>query len=50
MIIMQTADAAKQRERIESQDLAKVIYTSEQDDSTWVQYHPKGIKGRYLLP
>ncbi|KAF2237804.1 hypothetical protein EV356DRAFT_509686 [Viridothelium virens] len=45
MIIMQTKDAAKQRARIESRGLAKVIYTHDQDDSLCVQYHPKGIKG-----
>ncbi|KAI9709946.1 MAG: hypothetical protein M1820_003024 [Bogoriella megaspora] len=45
MVIMQTTNAAKQKERIEAKGLAKVIYTHEEDDSICVQYHPKGIKG-----
>ncbi|OCL14231.1 hypothetical protein AOQ84DRAFT_309289, partial [Glonium stellatum] len=45
MIIMQTEDAARRREYIESKELAKVIFSHEQDDAICVQYHPKGIKG-----
>ena len=45
MIIMQTLDAAKQRKSIESKGQAKVIWGYEHDDTTCVQYHPKGIKG-----
>lgn len=48
MIIMQTIDAAKQRQSIESRGLAKVIWKHEHDDAVAVQYHPKGIKGGLL--
>lgn len=46
MIIMQTEDANKRRQYIESQRLAKVIASEEYTDTVFVQYHPKGIKGR----
>lgn len=45
MIIMQTDDAKKRREHIESQGLARVIFYHEHNDAICVQYHPKGIKG-----
>ncbi|PSN74043.1 hypothetical protein BS50DRAFT_595526 [Corynespora cassiicola Philippines] len=45
MIIMQTEDAKKRREHIESEGLAKVIWGYEHGDTVCVQYHPKGIKG-----
>ncbi|KAF2275324.1 uncharacterized protein EI97DRAFT_400161 [Westerdykella ornata] len=45
MIIMQTEDARKRREYIESKNLAKVIWSYDHGDSVCVQYHPKGIKG-----
>jgi hypothetical protein len=45
MIIMQTEDAKKRREYIESKGLAKVITSQEHGDTVFVQYHPKGIKG-----
>jgi hypothetical protein len=46
MIIMQTEDAKKRREHIESNGRAKVIFKHEHGDAVCVQYHPKGIKGR----
>ena len=46
MIIMQTIDALARRAYIESQDLAKVIYSYKHDDVACVQYHPKGILGQ----
>lgn len=46
MIIMQTEDAKKRREYIESKGLAKVITSQEHSDTVFVQYHPKGIKGK----
>jgi hypothetical protein len=45
MIIMQTEDAKKRRQFIESNNLAKVIWSREHGDVVAVQYHPKGIKG-----
>lgn len=45
MIIMQTEDARKRREYIESNKLAKVIWGYDHGDTVCVQYHPKGIKG-----
>ncbi|KAJ9614469.1 hypothetical protein H2200_002606 [Cladophialophora chaetospira] len=45
MIIMQTVDAAARRKYIESNNLAKVIWTHSYADSEAVQYHPKGIAG-----
>ncbi|KAF2193873.1 hypothetical protein K469DRAFT_548688 [Zopfia rhizophila CBS 207.26] len=45
MIIMQTADAKRRREYIESKGLGKVIFSYDHKDSVCVQYHPKGIKG-----
>ncbi|KAK3698933.1 hypothetical protein LTR37_016720 [Vermiconidia calcicola] len=45
MIIMQTEDAKKRKEYIESNGLAKVIWTHEGEDSFGAQYHPKGIRG-----
>lgn len=45
MIIMQTEDAQKRRQYIESRGLAKVITNHEHGDTVFVQYHPKGIKG-----
>lgn len=47
MIIMQTEDAKKRRQYIESQGLAKVITAQDHGDTVVVQYHPKGIKGRW---
>lgn len=47
MIIMQTGDAKKRKEYIESKGLAKVIWTHETETSCSVQYHPKGIPGRF---
>jgi hypothetical protein len=46
MIIMQTMDAAKRRSLIESNSLAKVIYSHEHDNAVCIQYHPKGIPGK----
>lgn len=45
MIIMQTEDAKKRREYIESKGLSKVIWGYDHGDTVCVQYHPKGIKG-----
>ncbi|KAF2117345.1 hypothetical protein BDV96DRAFT_571935 [Lophiotrema nucula] len=45
MIIMQTEDARKRREYIESKGLSKVIWGYDHGDTVCVQYHPKGIKG-----
>lgn len=45
MIIMQHPDAQKRREYIEQKGLAKVIFSQRNEDSTMIQYHPKGIKG-----
>lgn len=45
MIIMQTDDAKKRRQYIESKGLARVIASQEHDNTVFVQYHPKGIKG-----
>lgn len=45
MVIMQTEDAKKRREYIESEKLGKVIWGYEHDDVVCVQYHPKGTKG-----
>lgn len=45
MIIMQTEDAKKRREHIETTGRARVIWGYEHDDITCVQYHPKGISG-----
>lgn len=50
MIIMQTLDAAARRRHIESNGLAKVIFShshSHDDDDhvQCIQYHPKGIAG-----
>lgn len=50
MIIMQTEDAKKRREYIESKELAKVITSQEHGDTVFVQYHPKGIKGMENSP
>ena len=47
MIIMQTGDAKKRKEFIESKGLAKVIWTHETETSMTVQYHPKGIAGAF---
>jgi len=49
MIIMQTSDAAARRSYLETQGLAKVIFSYEGDDFVCVQYHPKSIKGAVLL-
>jgi hypothetical protein len=46
MIIMQTMDADKRRSSIESNGLAKVIYSHDHDDVVCIQYHPKGIPGK----
>lgn len=45
MVIMQTDDAKKRREYIESKGLAKVIFGYDHGDTTCVQYHPKRVKG-----
>ncbi|KAF2743614.1 hypothetical protein M011DRAFT_521473 [Sporormia fimetaria CBS 119925] len=45
MIIMQTEDARKRREYIESKGLSKVIFSVEHGDVACIQYHPKGIPG-----
>ncbi|TVY55736.1 hypothetical protein LSUE1_G007524, partial [Lachnellula suecica] len=45
MIIMQTEDALARRDCLESNKLAKVIFTHDNEDSVCIQYHPKGIKG-----
>ena len=45
MVIMQTEDAKKRREYIESKGLSKVIYGYAHEDAVCVQYHPKGIPG-----
>lgn len=45
MIIMQTEDAKKRRQYIETKGLSKVITSHEHGDTVFVQYHPKGIKG-----
>lgn len=45
MIIMQTEDAIARRDYLESNKLAKVIFTHQGEDSVCIQYHPKGIKG-----
>jgi hypothetical protein len=47
MIIMQTENATKRRQYIESQGLAKVITAQEHGNTVFVQYHPKGIKGQW---
>lgn len=47
MLIMQTPDAQKRKEYIESKGLAKVIWTNEGKDYVAVQYHPKGIRGSW---
>ena len=47
MIIMQTEDAKKRRDHIKSKDLAKVVFEHEHGDAVCVQYHPKGIRGRF---
>jgi hypothetical protein len=48
MIIMQTEDAAKRRDYIVKNKLAKVIANMPTDVSLMVQYHPKGIKGAII--
>lgn len=45
MLIMQTTDAAARKSYIESNNLAKVIWTHPTPTSMAVQYHPKGIPG-----
>ena len=45
MIIMQTEDAIARRDYLDSNKLAKVILTHENEDSVCIQYHPKGVKG-----
>ncbi|TVY46448.1 hypothetical protein LOCC1_G005653, partial [Lachnellula occidentalis] len=45
MIIMQTEDASARRDYLQSNKLATVILNHESEDSTCIQYHPKGIKG-----
>ena len=45
MIIMQTLSATPRREYLETNNLAKVIFAHEFEESVCVQYHPKGIKG-----
>jgi hypothetical protein len=49
MIIMQTEDAAKRRDYIVKNKLAKVIANMPTDSALMVQYHPKGIKGAIIL-
>lgn len=48
MIIMQTSDAVARRSYLETQGLAKVIFSYEGVDFVCIQYHPKGIKGAIL--
>jgi hypothetical protein len=47
MIIMQTENAKKRRDHIKSKGLAKVIFEHEHGDAVCVQYHPRGIRGRF---
>ena len=48
MIIMQTEDAKKRRDYIETTKKARVIWGYEHEDVTCVQYHPKGIPGSIM--
>jgi anthranilate/para-aminobenzoate synthase component II len=52
MIIMQTEDAKKRKQYIESKKLGKVIFEHEHDDAVCIQYHPKSIMGtpRHTIP
>lgn len=45
MIIMQNEDAVSRRSYLESNGLARVIFSHEGEDSDCIQYHPKGIPG-----
>jgi hypothetical protein len=45
MIIMQTSSAIQRREYLQSNNLTKVIFEHNLEDSVCIQYHPKGIKG-----
>jgi hypothetical protein len=45
MIIMQTLSATPRRDYLEANNLAKVIFVHELEESVCIQYHPKGIKG-----
>jgi hypothetical protein len=47
MIIMQTEDAKKRREHIEAKGLSRVIFEHDFEDSVCIQYHPRGIKGKF---
>jgi hypothetical protein len=47
MIIMQTVDALARKSYIESKGFSKVIFFHETEDSTCVQYHPKGFRGMF---
>ena len=47
MIIMQTEDAKKRREHIEAKGLSRVIFEHDLGDSVCIQYHPRGIKGKF---
>ena len=49
MIIMQTRDAAARRKYIESNKLAKVIFSHSHDDAECIQYHPKSIAGETMF-
>jgi hypothetical protein len=42
---MQTLSATPRREYLEANNLAKVIFVHELEESVCIQYHPKGIKG-----
>ena len=50
MIIMQTLSATPWREYLEANNLAKVIFVHELEESVCIQYHPKGIKGWRSFP
>jgi hypothetical protein len=47
MIIMQTEDAKKRREHIEAKGLSRAIFEHDLGDSVCIQYHPRGIKGKF---
>ena len=47
MIIMQTEDAKKRRKHIEAKGLSRVIFEHDLGDSVCIQYHPRGIKGKF---
>lgn len=49
MIIMQTEDAEKRRDHIKANNLARVIFEQQHEDAVCVQYHPKDIKGAFVV-